>query len=426
MLEVPSKKEQLEKAYLVGFEEGKTSLEEAKVLLVELEDLVKNLGIQIGGKEIIKIRRYSPSLLVGKGKAEAILQKAKELDCDMIIFDEEISPAQQRNWERFSGLSIIDRQEVILDIFAKRAQTREAILQVELARQEYYMPRLKRAWTHLGRQKGGGAMQRSEGEKQIEVDKRLVAKRIASLKRELSKVVQHREIQRKQRMRIPLPTAAIIGYTNAGKSSLLNALTGSNILAEDKLFATLDPTTRRFKLPNGQIVLLTDTVGFVRRLPHRLIEAFKATLEEAIVADFLIHVVDISSPDVEHHMQTTLQVMEELGAKQKQKITVFNKIDLNPLGVEKSVYKAMFPDAIFISTKNRIGMDLLYEAIEEKLENFAVPMELLIPHDQYALLHQLHLLGAVKEKKTLEEGIRVVGNVPKRIHKEFLPFSVKQ
>ena len=240
-------------------------------LLEELAELVTTLGIAICHRQQLAIRKPQAKFLVGSGQATRLIDEARAHNCDVIVFDNELTPAQQRNWEQSADdkILVIDRQEVILDIFGKRARTREAVLQVELARMEYNMPRLKRAWTHLSRQRGGGAMQRDAGETQLELDQRMVRTRIARLKRELQEVVKHRHLQRKRRMTVPVPTCAIVGYTNAGKSSLLNALTDSAILAEDKLFATLDPTSRRCSLPGGQPLVVTDTVGFVRNLPHR-------------------------------------------------------------------------------------------------------------------------------------------------------------
>ena len=239
---------------------------------------------------MLAIRKPQAKYLVGAGKAIDLIEEARLHDCDVIIFDNELTPAQQRNWEQAAEekILVIDRQEVILDIFGTRAQTKEAVLQVELARLEYNLPRLKSAWTHLSRQRGGGSVQRDAGETQLEMDQRMVRTQISKVKRELKTVIQHRHLQRKKRMTVPVPTCAIVGYTNAGKSSLLNKLTNSDILAEDKLFATLDPTSRRCPLPSGQPLIATDTVGFVRNLPHRLVDAFKATLEEAVVSNFLI------------------------------------------------------------------------------------------------------------------------------------------
>ena len=245
----------------------------------------------------------------------------------MIIFDTALGPSQQRNLERACHCKVIDRQEVILDIFAKRAWTREAVLQVELARYRYFLPRLTGAWSHLSRQRGGGTGARGDGEKQIEYDRRYLKQRIGELREELAVVRKQRDVQRKGRFRNGIPNAAIVGYTNAGKSTLLNALTGSDVLAKDQLFATLDPSTRRCILPDHQELLLTDTVGFVRKLPHALVEAFKSTLEEAAIADFILLVLDISSPQVETQWTTTLSVLEELGAADKPMIIALNKVD---------------------------------------------------------------------------------------------------
>ena len=302
------------RAYLVGLQTTEQSREEAEALLEELAELCSNLGLVMPARQLVRIREPNPRFLLGSGKTQEIIAEAKANNCELVVFDDELHPAQQRNWEAESGLTVIDRQEIILDIFATRARTREARLQVELAQAEYFMPRLRRAWSHLSRQRGGGANQRGEGETQLEIDQRLVRDRIQKMKAELEVVRKQRNVQRRQRLRVPLPSAAIVGYTNAGKSSLLNALTGAHVLAQDKLFATLDPTTRRLKMESGRILLLTDTVGFVRRLPHRLVEAFKATLEEALVADFLIHVVDASSPEASAHHATTMAVLGELGA----------------------------------------------------------------------------------------------------------------
>ena len=324
MFEVREKPQLVERALLVGVFLDKSKEKEASSLLEELNELVQTLGIGIMDSILVRVRENFPSHLMGKGKMAEIIEKSKELNCDCIIFDNELSPNQQRNWENDSEILVIDRQEVILDIFSLRARTKEARLQVQLAKMQYTLPRMARMWSHLDRQgggsgggKGGGGAARGEGEKQIEVDRRLARKKIDRVKAELEKVRQQRKTQRKERNRADLPHAAIVGYTNAGKSSLLNGLTESTVLAEDKLFATLDTTTRKLDLDDGQTILLTDTVGFVRRLPHGLVESFKATLEEAVLADFLIHVIDGSSENVEEHFQTTLDVLKELGADEK-------------------------------------------------------------------------------------------------------------
>ena len=314
------------RALLVGAYVDPAGRDEAASLLDELAELVTTLGVPIGDRMLVSHREMHPRFLVGSGKAEEISQRAKDQELDLIVFDNELSPSQQRNWEALTEFPVIDRQEVILDIFARRARTREARLQIELARAEYSLPRLTRAWGHLARQ-GGGIGGRGEGESQLEQDKRRLRNQIDRLRRELQQVRAARATQRKDRQRTPVPNAAIVGYTNAGKSSLLRKLTGAEVLIEDKLFATLDTTTRRIDLPNKQPLLLTDTVGFVRRLPHRLVEAFNATLEESVLADFLIHVLDASQPAVLEFYRTTVRVLEELGSHDKQTLIVFNKID---------------------------------------------------------------------------------------------------
>jgi GTP-binding protein HflX len=348
-----------QRAFLIGVQTPDMPEGEADELLAELTELVENLSLAIVRTVSIRLRSPSPALFIGKGKAEELAALAKEDGAEVIVFDSALSPAQQRNWEELAGMAVIDRQEVILEVFADRAHTREAVLQVALARMEYSLPRLTRAWTHLSRQRGKGAMG-GEGETQLEQDRRVVRNRIAHLKEEIAEVVRQRGVQRTRRVRVPLPTASIVGYTNAGKSSLLNKLTGSTVLAEDKLFATLDPTTRQLLLPGNQKLLLTDTVGFIRRLPHGLVEAFKATLEEVLVADFLIHVVDITSPHFEKHRATTLSVMAELGAGDKPVVNVFNKVDLAD-AVELRAARQAVPDALFVSARTGKGIDTLIE-----------------------------------------------------------------
>ncbi len=416
----------INRALLIGVETQETPSAEAEALLVELEELVANLGVGVVGKRQVKLRKREAAMLFGKGKAYEIIDEAKRLGADSIIFDEPLSPAQQRNWDRAadSKLLIIDRQEVILDIFNSRAATREASLQVELARLEYELPRMKRAWTHLDRQRGGGALQRDAGETQLELDQRMIRTRISKLKRELVQVVKHREVQRKRRMKVPLPSAAIVGYTNAGKSSLLNRLCGSEVLAEDKLFATLDPSTRRATLPSGQTLLLTDTVGFIRRLPHRLVEAFKATLEEALVSTFLIHLVDASSPDAQAHHATTMQVLAELGADKKDILTVYNKVDQIDDPNRLAMLRADHPDALFISAKTGKGLETLFDKCEEMLEAQGRHLALLIPHERYDLINKLHEAGAISSREVRDDGVLVRGAIPARLLDAVTPFAI--
>jgi GTP-binding protein HflX len=427
MIDVREKPKLVEHALLVGvFARGET--EDATLrLLDELEELVSSLGIAIEGKMLARLRDPNPRLLVGTGKANEIVARAKACGCDCIVFDAELSPGQQRNWETLSGLCVIDRQEIILDIFSERAQTKEAVLQVELARSQHSLPRLKNAWTHLSRQRGGGVTQRGEGEAQIELDSRMVRSRIASLKRELEAVVRHRKIQRNQRQRVPLPTGAIVGYTNAGKSTLLNRLTGSDVLAVDKLFATLDPTTRQLILPRGEKLLLTDTVGFVRRLPHGLVEAFKATLEEAVQADFLLHIIDLTNPDLVEHYETTRAVLKELGADDKPTLHVFNKMDAFEGEDGGSYDPTALPvsDGSFISAATGLGLEALLEKIETLLEKTRSTVKLLIPHDRYDLVHRLHQAGAIRHEKAMAEGVKIVGVIPKNLQGILAKFGVE-
>src|SRR5260221_6055546 len=308
-------------AYLVGVYRDPHSKEEANSLLGELRLLVQTLGIAVAHLELVKLQEATSRYFVGSGRAEGIVAHVQQLGANVIVFDNDLTPAQQRNWEALSNLPVIDRQEVILDIFAQRAQTKEARLQVELARLEYSLPRLTRAWGHLSRQ-GGGVGGRGEGEPQLETDRRIVRRHIDAVKADLELVRSRRATQRKQRERLPFPHAAIVGYTNAGKSSLLRRLTGAGVLVADKLFSTLHPTTRRVDLGNGPPLLLTDTVGVVRNLPHRLIESFQATFEAAARADFLVHVFDASHPRVYDFYETTKRVLEELGAETLMAITV--------------------------------------------------------------------------------------------------------
>ena len=422
MFDVREKPKMVERAYLVGVAVQDQTDSDCQSLLVELEELVRTLGIGIVGGRRVRVRQPQARYLLGTGKVEAIVRAAREAGADCLVLDAELSPAQQRNWEAASGLCVIDRQEVILDIFSERAQTREAVLQVELARAEHSLPRLKNAWTHLSRQRGGGGVtQRGEGEAQIELDARMVRQRIAKLKRELQAVIRHRETQRKQRQKVPVPTAAIVGYTNAGKSTLLNALTGATVLSEDKLFATLDPTTRQLRLPSGQKLLLTDTVGFVRRLPHQLVDAFKATLEEAVLADFLIHVVDISSPEFEEQRQTTLAVLAELGADKKRMVTVYNKIDLCPGGPPLREGGATPPVAVSAVTGE--GLAQLVQSMESQLEDRLVTMSLVIPYNRYDLVSLLHQHGKIQHEKAKDDGIHVAGLVPARMRALFETFQ---
>ena len=424
MFEVKEKPRKVERAFLLSVVKRKDEEYYANLLLNELSELVGNLGIKVIGCTVVRTRKTFPGHILGKGKCDEILEQVGDLKCDVIIFDNEITPGQQRNWEELTKMLVIDRHEVILDVFAERAQTKEAVLQVQLARLEYSLPRLRRAWTHLDRQRGGGVTQRGEGEAQIELDQRMLRDKISSTKKEIKQVSSRRITSRKKRQRIPLATIAIVGYTNAGKSTLLNQITGSTVLSEDKLFATLDPTSRKAKLPGGRTVILTDTVGFIRKLPHRLIDAFKATLEEAVVADILLHVVDFSSSEYKDHLLATQEVLDELGAAEKDTIIVYNKIDN---GVEESSrlqVRAQNQQHVFTSCKTNEGIDELLEMIEAKLNKSMSILEYLIPHHRYDLISKLRNQGSICAEEIVDTGVKITASPRGGLEELLLEFKV--
>ena len=427
MFAVAEKQKIVTRALLVGAHWKEQTAAEARSLLDELGELADTLGLVVADRVLVKINAPQASYLIGSGKAQELCLQAKALECDVIVFDNELTPGQQRKWEELSGMAVIDREEVILDIFNGRARTKEARLQVELARMEYSLPRLARAWAHLSRQQGGGLGGKGEGESQLEIDRRLVRKRIDNVKAELDEVRSQRATQRKQRERVPVPHAAIVGYTNAGKSSLLKALTGADVFVEDKLFATLDPTTRRIDLPDGQPLLLTDTVGFVRKLPHRLVESFKATLEEAILSDFLVHLLDASQPEIFTFHRTTLDVLAELGARDKPMLTVFNKIDLLPDRDALNPLRRHFPGALFISTRTGEGLDELLHHMAGQLASRSERLELLLPPDRGDLLGLLHKHGQVLATEYTEDGgTRVRAILPSKSVGPFAHFRLPE
>ncbi|MFN6094635.1 MAG: GTPase HflX [Verrucomicrobiota bacterium] len=427
MFEVRQKPEMVERALLVRFCFDPREMDEAESLLEELGELVKTLGIEVVDSVLARCRDMHKKLLCGTGKADEIVSLARAHDCDVIVIDNGLAPSQQREWEKLADLCVIDREEVILDIFAKRAQTKEARLQVELARMQYALPRLARMWGHLDREGGsgggqGGGAARGMGEKQIEVDRRLANLSIDRCKRELEQVRKQRRTQRKEREKLETPHAAIVGYTNAGKSTLLNALSGADVMAKDMLFATLDTTTRRIDLPDGQPLLLTDTVGFVRNLPHRLVEAFKATLEEAVLADFLIHVLDATSPEIERFHRTTLEVLDELGAEGKPTITVLNKIDLVEDPEQIASLARMFPDALRVSAFTRAGLDQLLDACSAALADRVRCLDYRIPQQRADLVGLLHRDAKVLSTDYEGNDILVRAVVPPMLAGRLEPF----
>lgn len=401
-----------DRAYLVGIQ-SPDEPGDAGALLSELRALTETLGLETVGEETVRVRDISPRYYLGSGKAEQIAERARDAEADVLIFDEDLSPSQQRNWEKLTGASVTDRQGVILDIFAERANTREARLQVDLARMEYLLPRLTSAWSHLSRQRGGRRGTRGEGETQLEVDRRIVQQRIAAIKRDLKGVQGQRATSRRQRTELPMPNGSVVGYTNAGKSSLLRALTGSEVLVANKLFATLDPATRRLELEGGQEVLLTDTVGFIRRLPHGLVQAFRSTLEETLLASFLVHVIDASDPSAVEHARITGEVLDEIGSRNKPTIQVLNKIDAVDER-ELALVRLSFPDAVEVSAIDGTGLDELRARIRDVVTTTYEQIDVEIPHARSDLAALIHRTGRVLEERYVDGVVSIRAEVPER------------
>ena len=366
--------------------------------LDELEELVGTAGGEVAGRGTQRLDKVNAATFIGPGKARGFAEECKESGVDTVVFDEELSPAQGRNLEKVFECKILDRTALILDIFSQRARTREGKLQVELAQLNHLLPRLTRFWTHLSRQKGGIGMRGGEGESQLEVDRRKVRERIDKIQRDLELVMRHRSVQRTGRKRNQWPLGSLVGYTNAGKSTLFNAITGASTLTEDKLFATLDPMTRRLRLPTNQNVLLSDTVGFIRKLPHDLVDAFKATLEEVIEADLLLHVVDISLPQAQEQIDAVNVVLDELDVADKPMLMVFNKIDrVTAPGLAKR-FTDQYPNSIVVSARTGEGFDAFMSELGKQLRPVREMLELSIPHSQPELIAQLHEVGQVLER----------------------------
>jgi GTP-binding protein HflX len=393
--------------------------------LDELAELAETAGGEVIGEGTQKIETRNPATYIGKGKADEFAKFCKQNDVDTIIFDDELSPAQTRNLEKIFEVKILDRTALILDIFSQRARTREGKLQIELAQLQHLLPRLTRFWGHLSRQSGGIGMRGGEGETQLEADRRKVGERIDRLTRDLDAVRQQRETQRAGRQRAQWPLASIVGYTNAGKSTLLNKLTGADVLAKDILFATLDPTTRRLKLPTNQNVLLTDTVGFIRKLPHGLVEAFKATLEEVVQADLLLHVVDVSHPQVDEQIAAVNTVLNEIGAGEKPVMMVFNKVDQLNGGNTLTRLHELFPNSVAISATTGTGLEELLAEIGSQIRPERELLELKIPHERSAVIARLHKVGQVLERRYLTKTTKFKARVPPHHHAEFAQFIVK-
>jgi len=400
--------------------------------MAELEELARTAGAAVAGRLMQKLDHPNPSTFLGKGKLEELKELAQEERADLVIFDEELTPSQQRNLENALKVKIVDRTSLILDIFAQRARTREGQLQVELAQLEYLLPRLSQLWVQFSRLGGAGSggggriATRGPGETQLEVDRRAIRRKVADLREKIERISDQRGLYRSRRKEDALPIAAIVGYTNAGKSTLLRALTDADVLVENKLFATLDPTTRRVKLPNGQEFLLTDTVGFIQRLPTALVAAFKATLEEINDADILIHVVDVTHPNREEQIQAVGQTLDELKIGEKPVITALNKVDqLSPEELAVLPLES-YPNGVPIAAARGTGLDKLLETVQAVLDESAdrVLVEVRIPYTAGELVRLFHQRGVVESEEFGEEGTDLRGTLPRRFAGTFERYAL--
>jgi len=417
----------IERVFLVGVELKSGRASATRESLDELAELAATAGGEVIGEGVQKMESPNPATFVGKGKAEEFAAQSKRLQVDTVIFDDELSPAQSRNLEKVFNCKILDRTALILDIFAQRARTREGKLQIELAQLQHLLPRLTRFWGHLSRQAGGIGMRGGEGESQLEADRRKVQERIEKITRDLDTVRRQRSTQRSARQRQNWPLASIVGYTNAGKSTLLNKLTGADVLAKNVLFATLDPTTRRLRLPTNQNVLLTDTVGFIRKLPHGLVEAFKATLEEVVQADLLLHVVDASHPQADEQIQSVDAVLKEIGAEGKPTLMVFNKIDrLNGNGDALNRFLERHPHGVAISAETGEGVPELLAEIGSQLRPLREFVELSVPHEKSGVISRLHEVAQIVERRYSGKTARFKARIPPQFLHEFAPFIVRE
>ena len=379
--------------------------------MAELQRLAETAGVDVVGKALQTLRRVNPATFIGSGKVAEVRDLVTSLAADVAVFDDSLSPAQQRNLEGGLKVKVIDRSQLILDIFAQRAQSLAGKLQVELAQLQYLLPRLTRQWQHLSRL-GGGVGTRGPGETQLEVDRRRVRERIGALRRRLGEVARTRRLHRESRASVPYATVALVGYTNSGKSTLMNRLTAAGVFVEDKLFATLDPTVRRLALPNGGAALLIDTVGFINKLPHGFVDAFKSTLEEVQRADLLLHVVDAGNPQAAEQMQVVEQVLQELDAAGTPRITVFNKVDLLERGQRRPAGDG---NGCAISARTGDGIPGLLAAIDRALQSSRERLHLSIPISRGDLVARLHRAGVVLQEEYRDGQVEVTALVPAKL-----------
>ena len=419
---------QAERAFLVGVQvRGRSALFDVHDSLDELAQLAHTAGVEVVGRDHQRLPSIKPATYMGSGKLEEIRLLRHELGFDLLILDDELSPAQLRNLEKALDIRILDRTALILDIFAMHARTREGALQVELAQYAYRLPRLTRLWTHLSRQGVGGVGLRGPGESQLEVDRRDIARRMTRLRGDLEQVRKQRGLQRRRRRRRGMAVVAIVGYTNSGKSSLLNRLSGANVLVEDMLFATLDPTTRRVNLPSGKEVLFTDTVGFIQKLPTQLVASFRATLEEVGEADILVHVVDIADANMREKTAAAEEILSQIDAAGKPTIVALNKVDLIDPETELAQQASRFATGhdlvaemldrhdrvVLISAQQGVGIEELLGAVEQVLVEQMVEADALLPYAAGELLNLWHRQGIVDELVYAEDGVRVRGKLPR-------------
>jgi GTPase len=419
--------EHRDRAVLVGVDAGRTDwpIEES---LAELGRLADTAQVDVVATATQRLDRPHPKTFVGSGKADEVAQLAHDFSANLVIFDDELSPSQQLNIERLlPETRVIDRTALILEIFAMHAVTREGKLQVDLAQQEYVLPRLRGMWGHLEKERlGGGRGARfGAGESQLETDRRMARKRIAELKRELRGVASERHLQRKSRARSGVYRVALVGYTNAGKSTLLNALTHAEVLEADMLFATLDSTTRRMTLPEGREITLTDTVGFIHKLPHGLVEAFKSTLDEVTEADLLLHITDAGSPQREGQMQAVREVLQEIGAHASQSIVVFNKCDI-VTAEERVTLEHRYPNAVFVSGIRSEGLEALISRIAEQAAQDSITITVLVPYTRGDLVALAHERAQILSERHTDAGTQLALRIPAEVESVFSPFRLPE